>query len=152
VAQKEEPAREQWARTSDAHRTDFDRAKKPGAWRLGAWLLWIAGLALEVVGVLGASGDLRCPVLAAVPALTVIVALVLDAVCVLVAQRLWKRAQSVAGARGQSLVDVFMACLAFVPMLLFFATAKNAGTKVKGTALFGALVAVAGLLMARLFV
>lgn len=153
MAQNSEGPREQWARTSDEHRTDFDRAPRPAGYRAGAWALWVVGLLLEFAGVLGATGDLGCPVLSALPALTVAAAAVLDAACVLAAQRLWKRGQVVAGVRGgRAALPPFMACLSFVPMVLFFLAAKNAGTKARGAAVCGALVAVAALLLLRLFI
>lgn len=159
---------ERWSRSTDAHATDFAKPKSPLGPQVGAWVLWIVGLVLQCAGVLYATGALSALGDAAgielpeLPkALVVIVALVLDLVLVLLATRLWKTAarrkaqargaSSTAGAKG-SAVGVVMACIAFVPMTLFFLTAKNADKKVVGIGALGALVVIAALVVASLLV
>lgn len=144
MSNPESPAREQWATKSDEHRTDFERAESPIKYQIAAWALWIAGMVVEFGGVLAASGALRVPVLTDLPVLTVILVIVLGLVLVLFAQRMWKKAGGlIRGTSGQGVVGVVMACAAYVPMFLFFVTAKNATPKTKGIAVTSSLVSAA---------
>lgn len=146
MASKETPQpREQWAKQSDAHRTDFDRPEKPLKYQLGAWGLWIVAIAVAWAATLCASGALAVPVLSDLPAVPVVVAVVVDLVAVLAAQRLWRKAASLAGARKQGVVGVVMACIAFAPMCLFFLAAKNAPGRTKVAAVIGAVVSIAAI-------
>lgn len=140
---KKEPAREQWATQTDEHRTDFAKAEKPIKYQVCAWALWIVCLAVEFIGVLAAAGSLRVPLLTDVPVLSVAIALVAGLALVLTAQRLWKKAGSLARDKHQGVIGVVMACAAYVPMCLFFLTAKNADTKTRVASVVAALVAAA---------
>lgn len=140
---EEEKPREQWAKQSDDHRTDFARARKPFKFQLAAWALWIAGLAVALGAAFCASGGVQIPVLTDLPALTVALAVVVDLILVLAAQRFWRKATALKAERGQSLVGVVMACLAFAPMCLFFLMAKNASGRTRAAAVVAALVSVA---------
>lgn len=140
-------AREQWARQSDARRTDFARAESPVKYQAAAWALWIVGLASAFGAALCASNAVHVPVLSDIPALTVVFVVVIDLAAVLVAQRLWRKAASLPGSKGSKVLGVVMACLAFAPMCLFFLAAKNAGGRTKGLAVGAALVSVAGLVL-----
>ncbi len=148
---------ERWSRGTDAHATDFAKPKSPLGPQLGAWVLWVVGLALQCAGVLYATDVLNIPGVELPTALVVIVAFVIDLALVLVATSLWKkasrRAAQAKGASGASAgrgsaVGVVMACIAFVPMILFFLTAKNADKKTVGIGAVGALVVVAALVAA----
>ena len=140
----EHPAREQWATKSDEHRTDFERAESPVKYQVAAWILWVVGAAVEFGGALAASGALRVPVLTDLPVLTAVLVIVLGLVLVLLAQRMWKKASGlVRGTSGQGAVGVAMACVAYIPMFLFFVTAKNATAKTKGIAVASSLVSAA---------
>lgn len=148
MANEEKPhAREQWARQSDARRTDFAPAESPMKYQAGAWLLWIAGLVSAFGAVLCASSAVYVPVLSNIPVLTVVLAVVIDLVAVLVAQRLWRKATSLPGSKGSKALGVVMACLAFAPMCLFFLAAKNADGRTKGLAVGAALISVVGLVL-----
>ena len=137
--------REQWAKQSDAHRTDFERAEKPTKYRIVAWALWILGIACAFGSALVASRVFYVPFLSDLPVLTVVLAVVVDLVAVLAAQRFWRRAAALAPAKKQGVVNVVMACLAFAPMCLFFLSAKNAEARTKGFAIGSAVVSVAAL-------
>lgn len=143
---KDAPAREQWASKTDDHRTDFAKPPSPRPYQAAAWALWVVGLALECLGVLVATGALAVPVLSDVRAATVVVALVLDLVFVLVATALNKKAAALKGGRrGQGVLPAVAATAAFVPMVLFFATSKNATARVRLGSVVAALVVVAAL-------
>ena len=136
------PVREQWAKQSDAHRTDFERAEKPLKYQIVSWILWIVGIAVALGATLCASGGVIVPVLTDLPVLTVALAVAIDLVVVLVAQRFWRKASALAGTRKQGVVGVVMACLAFAPMCLFFLMAKNAPTRTKVAAVGAAVVSI----------
>ena len=91
--------REQWAKQSDAHRTDFERAEKPTKYRIAAWALWILGIACAFGSALVASRAFYIPFLSDLPVLTVVLAVVVDLVAVLAAQRFWRRAAALAPAK-----------------------------------------------------
>lgn len=137
--------REQWAKRRDEHQTDFAKPPSPAGYLVGAWALWLVGLALEVLGVLLVGGVFEVPVLSDAAVLVLVVALVVDLAAVLAATRLNKRAQALKGARGQGTAAVVMATAAFVPMVLFFATAKNATAKTKALSIVAAVVVAGGL-------
>ncbi len=139
--------REQWAKQSDAHRTDFDKAEKPTKYRVAAWVLWIVGIAAAFGSALVASRAVYVPVLSDLPVLTVVIAVVVDLVAVLAAQRFWRKATSLSPGKKQGVVNVVMACLAFAPMCFFFLSSKNAGGKTKGCAIAAAVVSVAALVV-----
>lgn len=134
--------REQWAKQSDAHRTDFERAEKPLKYQLAAWVLWIVGIAVVVGATLCASGGVNVPVLTTIPALTIVLAVVIDLIVVLLAQRCWRKASALGGSRSQGAVGVAMACFAFAPMAIFFLMAKNASGKIKATAVVAAVLSI----------
>ena len=144
---------EAWSRSTDAHVTDFKKDKAPRAAMVGAWALWVVGLALEALAVLLATGSFADVVDLAVwqRLLIGVGLLVIDLVCVLVGTRLWRKVTDArAKARGKkktgpSVVGVIMACVALVPMVLFFATSKNAGKSTVLAAVISALVAAAAL-------
>lgn len=157
MADKQQGEQERWSRSTDAHATDFAKPKSPLGPRAGAWVLWIVGLALQCAGVLYATDVLNVPGVDIPWGVVIAVALVLDVVCVLLATRLWKqashRAAQARGASGSasaqgSAVSIVMTCVAFVPMILFFLTAKNADKKTVGLGAVGALVIVAALVAA----
>ncbi len=149
--------RESWSKRQDQHRTDFEKPPSALGPRVGAWVLWLVGLALEASCVLYATGVIAIPGVELPAWLVVAVALVLDLVLVLVAASLWKKAARrafQAGAAGVSAgaskVGVIMTSVAFIPMLAFFASAKNADRKTVGTAAVLALVVVAALVACAL--
>ena len=97
--------RESWSKRQDQHRTDFEKPPSALGPRVGAWVLWLVGLALEASCVLYATGVIAIPGVELPAWLVVAVALVLDLVLVLVAASLWKKAARrafQAGAAGVS--------------------------------------------------
>lgn len=146
-----------WSKSSDRHVTDFERPKSPLGPQVGAWALWLVALALEACSVLYATDALNVPGLEIPVVPVVIVGLVLALVLSLLAARLWKsaarlsaRAKGCSPSKSASSVGVIMSCVAFVPMILFFVTAKNADKKTVAKAALGCLVVVAALVAASL--
>lgn len=139
------PVREQWAKQSDAHRTDFERAEKPLKYQLAAWVLWIVGIAVVLGATLCASGAVNVPFFTDLPVLTVALAVVIDLVVVLAAQRFWRKASALGSPRKQGVVGVAMACFTFAPMCLFFLMAKNAPGRTKAAAVVAALLSIAAI-------
>lgn len=140
---KQTPEREQWATKSDEHRTDFAKPPSAKGPAVAAWALWVVGLALECLGVVALAGYPHIPGLSDVPVATLVVALVVDLVLVLVATSFYKRAQTRRARKGQGVVSAVMATVAFVPMVLFFVTSKNAGPRLRVVATVAAVATVA---------
>lgn len=160
MANKKPPEEEErWSRSADerARATDFAKPKKPLGTQVGAWVLWIVGLALQCASVLYATDVLNVPGVELPWGVVVILGALLDVACVIWATRLWKKACRLsAQARGASgsaaskgsAVSIVMTSIAFVPMILFFLTAKNADKKTAGLGVLGALVVAAALVAA----
>lgn len=153
-AQASPAGKERWSRASDTqHVTDFAKDRPRRGDQAGAWALWFVGLALEVLAVLQLTGTFQAQWDATLwqRVLVFVAALAVDLVLVLVAQRLWRTyTQGRAKARGKkaagpSVVGVFMACVAFVPMVLFFATGKNVDKRSLVASIVAAVLAAAGL-------
>ena len=148
----EKTSREQWAARTDEHRTDFAPVEKPFKYQAAAWALWLAGIALEAAGMLVALGIgwFNLPILSDFPAITVLVVLAAGLALVLAAQRMWKKAGSLACGKKQGVLGVVMACVAYIPMCIFFIISKNTPTATKVIAVVSSLAA-AVLLSAALF-
>lgn len=141
---KEGPARQQWARAQDAHRTDFERAKSPVPARVGAFALWLAAIVCEVACVLAVAGKLHIPVLSGLPWLVALIGVVGCLALTLAGQRMWKKAGAIRAAKGQAVIGVAMASAGFVVWALFFCASKNLPTSSKLAGVACALVVAAG--------
>ncbi len=122
--------------------------------RVGAVILWLAGIALEIVallvlvGKIPTSGDTMRWVLG-------IGALVLDMICVIIGSQLWKKSNRIDPASEKNKfkfwlwnnMGVIASVLAFLPFIILLLTNKDADGKTKK---IGAIVAVVALLIAGL--
>ena len=137
MAQKDDPKTSQdgaWSRQTDAHVTDITREKPPTATRAATVLLWVVGFALEALAVLVAADRLPFLQGGGTLARVILVAacVVLDLLLTLLAARLWRNASQadrrITGRDNPhlALAGAVGACIAFVPMVLFFATSRNA--------------------------
>ncbi len=142
AASKEKPADEQWAKTTDAHRTDFERAKSPLPSRMAAFALWIVAIALEVACILVVGGALSIPVLSDMTWLCATVGVVACLALTLVGQRMWKNAGSIKPTKGQAAVGVVMASAGFALWALFFCASKNLPASSKAAGVVAAALVV----------
>ncbi len=122
--------------------------------RIGAVILWLVAIALEVVAILvfrkviPTSSETMFWVLGAG-------ALVVDLVCVIIGSTLWKKANRIAPASRANKVKfwlwnnmgVIVSVIAFAPFIVLLLTDKNADGKTKK---IGSVVAVVALLIAGL--
>ncbi len=122
--------------------------------RIGAVLLWIAAIALEVVAVLILNGTINWTFM---PSLwQMILALGLDLVCVIIGSLLWKKANRIRPASKRNKLKfwlwnnmgVIVCALAFIPFVVLALTDKKADKKTKAVA---TVVAVIALLIGGLF-
>lgn len=129
---------------------------KSGAagYRIGAVILWIAAIAFEVIAVLLLFGKIEWTFL---PTLAlIIIALVLDLICVIVGSLLWKKSNLLDPASKKNKVKFWLwnnmglivCAFAFIPFVILALTNKNADKKTKTIA---AIVAVIALLIGGLF-
>ena len=118
--------------------------------RVGAVALWLVAIALEVVAYLILVGTIN---LTFMPALwQIIIALVLDLVCVIIGSQLWKKANHIKPASEKNKFLFWLwnnmgliACtVAFLPFVILALTNKEADKKTKTIA---AVVAVIALLI-----
>lgn len=119
-----------------------------GKYRLIAILLWLAGIACEVVAILLIAGKIAWqPQL-----LWIIIALVVDLACVIIGSQLWKKANRLDPASEKNKLKfwlwnnmgVIASVIAFVPFIILTLTNKDADKKTKTIA---AIVAVVALLI-----
>ncbi len=121
--------------------------------RVGAAVLWLAGIALEVVALLVFIG--KIPAEGAMFWVLGIGALVLDLVCVVIGSQLWKKSNRIDPASEKNKVKfwlwnnlgVIASVLAFLPFIILLLTSKDADGKAKK---IGSIVAVVALLIAGL--
>ena len=139
---KERPAEQQWAKTADAHRTDFERAKSPMPARAAAFVLWVVAIALEVACILVVGGALWVPVLSDMAWLCAIVGIVGCLALTLAGQRMWKKAGAIKQAKGQAVAGVVMASAGFAPWALFFCASKNLPVPSKVAGIVSAILVV----------
>lgn len=116
--------------------------------RIGAVVLWLAAIALEVLAIMILNGTVA---LSFLPTMAqIIIALVLDLVCVIIGAQLWKKSNRIDPASEKNKVKFWLwnnmgvlACvLAFVPFIILTLTDKKADPKLKKVATIVALVAL----------
>lgn len=116
--------------------------------RIGAVVLWLAAIALEVLAIMILNGTVALSFLPTVA--QIIIALVLDLVCVIIGAQLWKKSNRIDPASEKNKVKFWLwnnmgvlACvLAFVPFIILTLTDKKADPKLKKVATIVALVAL----------
>ena len=122
--------------------------------RVGAAILWLAGIALEVVALLVLTGKIATGSETMFWVLG-IGALVLDLACVVIGSQLWKKSNRIDPASEKNKVKfwlwnnlgVIASVLAFLPFIILLLTSKDADGKTKK---IGSIVAVVALLIAGL--
>lgn len=116
--------------------------------RIGAVALWVVALALEFVAIFILVGKINwtfMPTLA-----QVIVALVLDLVCVIIGSQLWKKANHIKPASEKNKflfwlwnnMGVIVCAVAFIPFVILALTNKEADKKTKAIATVVAIIAL----------
>ncbi len=129
---------------------------KSGAlkYRIGAVVLWLAAIAFEVIAVLLLVGKLEWTFL---PTLAIIIiALVLDLICVIAGSLLWKKSNLLDPASEKNKLKFWLwnnmglivCAFAFIPFVIIALTNKNADKKTKTIA---TIVAIIALLIGGLF-
>lgn len=139
---KGKPVGEQWAKTVDEHRTDFERAKSPVSLRVAAFALWLVAVALEVLAILVVGGRLQPPFLPDATWLYAVVAVVGCLAFTLDGQRMWKKAGAIKPVSSQALLGVVMASAGFALWALFFCASKNVPGSHKVAGLIAACLVV----------
>ncbi len=115
--------------------------------RIGAVALWVVALALEVVAYLVLIGTIN---LTFMPSLwQIIIALVLDLVCVIIGSQLWKKANHIKPASEKNKflfwlwnnMGLIVCAVAFIPFVILALTNKDADKKTKTIATVVAIIA-----------
>ncbi len=116
--------------------------------RIGAVVLWVVALALEVLAVLVLNGTVN---LKFMPTLwQIIVALVLDLICVIIGSQLWKKANHIKPASEKNPLlfwlwnnmGLIVCAVAFIPFVVLALTNKDADKKTKTIATVVAIIAL----------
>jgi len=116
--------------------------------RVGAILLWVAALAFEVVAVLMLNGTINLTFMPQIA--QIIVALVLDLICVIIGSLLWKKANHIkpASKKNPALfwlwnnMGVIVSVIAFAPFVVLALTNKDTDKKTKTIATVVAVIAL----------
>lgn len=116
--------------------------------RIGAVVLWIVAIALEVVAILILNGTINWTFM---PSLwQMIIALALDLVCVIIGSQLWKKANRIKPASKKNKflfwlwnnMGVIVCAFAFIPFVILALTDKKADKKTKAIATVVAVIAL----------
>lgn len=119
-----------------------------GGLRVGAVVLWIVAIAFEVLAVLVLFGKINLTFLPMLYQL--IIAIVLDLVCVIIGSQLWKKANHIDPASEANKVKFWLwnnmglivTVVAFVPLIILILTKKDADKKTKAIATVVAVIAL----------
>ena len=145
-----EPKKKKKVTASTAPKTKKEAAPVGNATglRIGAVALWLVAIALEVVAYLLLIGKIT---LTFMPTLTlIIIALVLDLVCVIIGSQLWMKANHIKPASEKNKVlfwlwnnmGLIVSTIAFLPFVILALTNKDADKKTKTIATVVAAVAL----------
>lgn len=116
--------------------------------RVGAVILWLVAIALEVVALFIFNGTIN---LTFMPTLwQIIIALVLDLVCVIIGSQFWKKANHIKPASEKNKflfwlwnnMGVIVCAIAFIPFVILALTNKEADKKTKAIATVVAIIAL----------
>lgn len=133
---------------SDSGKTRPERAR---GFRIGAWVLWLVGIAFEVLAILMINGTMYVP---AEKQMTYLIgALVIDLIAVVIASQLWKKANHIDPASEANKakfvlnnnLGVIMSIIAFLPIIILLLRNKDLDPKTKKIA---SIVAAAALVIA----
>lgn len=124
---------------TQAAREEMHAERKGNAlpFRIAAIVLWVLGIACEVVAILTANGTLFLPGLSQM--VWLIIWIVADLVLVVVGSQLWKRANHISPASKESKVaywvqtdlGIIIAVIAFAPIILLMLSNKDLDKKTK---------------------
>lgn len=148
----EKPAEEKKVKKTDGTEVTVKPAKESSGsavgFRIGAAVLWVAAIVFEVLAVLILFGKIAITFM---PTLAlVIIALVLDLICVSAGSLLWKKANRIDPASKANKVKFWLwnnmglivTAFAFVPFIILSLTNKNADKKTKMIATVVAVIAL----------
>ncbi len=116
--------------------------------RIGAVVLWVAAILFEVLALLILNGVIS---LTFIPTMAqLIIAIVLDLICVIVGSQLWKKANHIAPVSGKDKVKFWLwnnmgaiaSVVAFVPFVILLLTNKDVDGNTKKIASIVAIVAL----------
>jgi len=116
--------------------------------RVGAVVLWLVAIAFEVVALFVYNGKINWTFM---PGLyQIIIALVLDLVCVIIGAQLWKKANHIKPASEKNKflfwlwnnMGLIACAVAFIPFVILALTNKNADKKTKAIATVVAVIAL----------
>lgn len=118
--------------------------------RIGAFLLWALAIALEVAALCLFNGTLTLPFIPLPTLWQIVIAIVLDLICVLIGSALWKKANRIRPASRRNKVTFWLwnnmgfiaTVAAFVPLIVLILTNKEADGKSKKLAAIVAAVAL----------
>ena len=116
--------------------------------RVGAILLWVLAIAFEVAALFMVLGKLNLTFMPTI--YQIIIALVLDLVCVIIGSSLWKKANHIKPASEKNPflfwlwnnMGVVVCALAFIPFVILALTNKNTDKKTKAIATVVAVIAL----------
>lgn len=141
------------AAATKAVRDEMHEERKGNAlpFRIGAIVLWVLGIACEVMAILVANGTLFLPGLSQM--VWIIVWIVADLVLVVIGSQLWKRANHLSPASKenklaywvQTDLGIIIAAVAFAPIVIVLLSNKNLD---KQTKQIGSIVAIIALIAA----
>lgn len=118
--------------------------------RIGAFVLWLAAIGLEVLAVMVFNGNVTLSFLPLSTLVQIIVLLVLDLILVIIGSQLWKKSNHIDPASEKNKLKFWLwnnmgviACvIAFVPFIVLALTNKDADAKTKKIASIVAIVAL----------
>ncbi len=116
--------------------------------RVGAIILWLVALAFEVVAVLVLNKTIELTFLSQIA--QIIIALVLDLICVIIGSQLWKKANHIKPASKKNPflfwlwnnMGVIVSVIAFAPFVILALTNKDTDKKTKTIATVVAVIAL----------
>ncbi len=116
--------------------------------RVGAVVLWVVALALEVVALFILNGTINWTFMSTT--VQIVIALVLDLVCVIIGSQLWKKANHIKPASEKNKflfwlwnnMGLIVCAIAFIPFVILALTNKNADKKTKAIATVVAIIAL----------
>lgn len=116
--------------------------------RIGAVALWVVAVALEVVAYLMLIGTINLTFMSTLT--QIIIALVLDLVCVIIGSQLWKKANHIKPASEKNKLlfwlwnnmGLIVCTIAFLPFVILALTNKDADKKTKTIASVVAVIAL----------
>lgn len=116
--------------------------------RIGAVALWVVALVLEVVAYFMLIGKINLTFMSTI--VQVVIALVLDLVCVIIGSQLWKKANHIKPASEKNKflfwlwnnMGLIVCAVAFIPFVILALTNKDADKKTKTIATVVAVIAL----------